>query len=138
VGDIFDGGPFALCGRIFGVDLTMDELESPPLPEGPLVVAWRRYLASWSAGRRRDALAAVTEFVDLLERAGGPVSTAFAKWLCSLLFDGSGFWAGQWGGGLTLRGGVWQRPAIPGTGRRQRLPLGSGRSTKAAHPARGR
>jgi len=100
VGDTISMAARSLLRNDFGVALTLDELEGPPLPEGPLVVAWRCYLASWSAGRRRDALAAVAEFVDLLEGAGGAVSTAFAKWLCSLLFDRSGFWAGQWGGGV--------------------------------------
>jgi hypothetical protein len=94
-----------------GVALTLNDLAGPPLPEGQLVTAWRTYLASWSAGRRQETLAAVSDFVDLLDGSGGATSSAFAEWTCGLLFDRSEFWSGQWGGGLMFLDGVWQRPS---------------------------
>jgi hypothetical protein len=90
--------------------LTFDDLVGPPLPEGPLVAGWRAYLTLWSAGRRRDALASVRSFVDQLEDVGPRACATFALWWCELLFDRSEHWAGQWGGGLTLREGRWEKP----------------------------
>jgi hypothetical protein len=113
LGKEYQWRPFVLLREHLGVDLDLDDLDGPPLPAGPLVTAWRTYLASWSAGRRQETLAAVSDFVDLLDGAGGAMSSAFAEWMCGLLFDRSWFWSGQWGGGLVFRDGVWQRPVEP-------------------------
>lgn len=90
--------------------LTLDDLVRPPLPDEPLAAEWRAYLALWSAGRRREALASVRSFVDQLEGAGPQAGAIFALWWCELLFDRSEHWAGQWGGGLALREGRWEKP----------------------------
>jgi hypothetical protein len=93
------------------VGLTLDDLADPPLPDRPLVAQWRAYLALWSAGRRREALVSVGSLVDQLEGAGNDARAMFALWWCELLFDRSVYWAGQWGGGLALREGRWEKPA---------------------------
>ncbi|MGW3811443.1 hypothetical protein [Micromonospora sp. NPDC005113] len=92
-------------------DVTADEIAAAPLPAGPISEAWLAYLASWEAGRRPQALAEVNRFVELLTGAGPEPSASFARWVCSVLFDRSDFWAGQWGGGLTSRRGRPERPA---------------------------
>jgi hypothetical protein len=92
------------------VGLTLDDLVGLPLPDESLAAGWRAYLALWSAGRRREALASVGSFVDHLDNAGPHACATFALWWCELVFDRSEHWAGQWGGGLTRCGDRWERP----------------------------
>jgi hypothetical protein len=92
--------------------LTNDDVAGAPLPPG-LIEAWNSYLALWQQGLRTDAHAAAQRFVDRLLISGSETRTAFARWLCALLFDESDFWAGQWGGGLTPAEGSWHRPVAP-------------------------
>lgn len=93
--------------------LETHQLAAPPLPDGQLAEAWRGYLACWVQGRRHDALSSANQFVDLLTATTSETITTFAAWVCSTLFDDTDRWAGQWGGGMTLRDGRWERPAEP-------------------------
>jgi hypothetical protein len=92
------------------VALTLGDLANPPLPDESLAAGWQAYLRLWSDGRRHDALASVRSLVDEIEGAGPQVCAAFARWWCEVLFDRSEHWAGQWGGGLSLREGRWEKP----------------------------
>jgi hypothetical protein len=60
-----------------------------------------------------DVHPAANQELDLLVAAGPERFAAFARWVCSVLFDDSDWWAGQWGGGLSLRDGRWERPVEP-------------------------
>lgn len=89
--------------------LTEDDVTAAPLPPG-LLEAWHSYLTLSQRGLRRQALAAANRFVDRLDPG---TRTDFARWVCTLLFDQSDFWSGQWGGGMTRIEGRWIRPVTP-------------------------
>jgi hypothetical protein len=95
------------------VEITLHDLADPPLPKGPLIGKWGGYMTAWAEGRRADAQATLADFVERLTAAPTVVVDGFSAWLCELVFDRSRFWAGQWGGGMTLRGGTWEKPAAP-------------------------
>lgn len=92
--------------------LVHDHLDDSPLPKGHLSEAWGAYVASYLQGHRAQALVRANQFLALI-RAEPEHCTSFAEWVCTELFDRGDFWAGQWGGGLTLRNGRWERPVEP-------------------------